>query len=146
MACSEVAVRFSISVHCTAADYQGTLRSYSQSVCVTLCNHCYSLQLIFFLFYHSDINVQPYYLFQCQPSLDQNGVYTPNIFDSYFNVVTAARLRMSNNLTDTVNRHTYIFTIPSDSHNCSGTVRSIQYCYRIRNNAALIRHIMPLTS
>ena len=37
------------------------------------------------------------------------------------------------NLTDSMNGVTYFFTVPA-SHNCSGDVISIQYCYRARNS------------
>ncbi len=81
-------------------------------------------------------------LFQCQSSSDQNGlVYTPNIPNEYFNHTNAADLRTSGgflvglNVTVREKRATHIFTIPpeSASRNCSGSLVSIQYCYRARD-------------
>lgn len=72
-------------------------------------------------------------LFQCKPSSNQ--VYTPIIDDSYFR---SERLNgflsagMSTLTTAIMPDVTYIFTIPPEQEhrNCSGTVRTIQYCYK----------------
>ncbi len=81
-------------------------------------------------------------VFQCQSSSDQSGlVYIPNIPDFYFNHTNAADLRTSGgSLIDSPimvkrGRATHIFTIPpeSASRNCSGSLVSIQYCYRARD-------------
>ncbi len=81
-------------------------------------------------------------LFQCQSSSDQSGlVYTPNIPDEYFNHTNAADLRTNGgSLIDSSimvkgGKATHIFTIPpeSASRNCSGSLVSIQYCYRARD-------------
>ena len=74
-------------------------------------------------------------LFQCQSSSDQSGlVYTPNIPDEYFNDVNVANFRTSS-LNVKGKRATHIFTIPPElvSRNCSGSLVSIQYCYRARD-------------
>ena len=78
-------------------------------------------------------------LFQCQfLSEESELVYTPNIPDSYFNDINAARFRTNEggNRLARSSRNTYIFTIPSESvqRNCSGRVVSIQYCYQARNS------------
>ncbi len=74
--------------------------------------------------------------FQCQSSSGESGlVYTPNIPDFYFNDENAADFWTGGgaNLTDSVNGITHFFTVPA-SHNCSGDMVSIQYCYQARKS------------
>ncbi len=95
-------------------------------------------------------------VFQCQSSSDQSGlVYIPNIPDFYFNHTNAADLRTSGgSLVDSPTRvkgerATHIFTIPpeSASRNCSGSLVSIQYCYRARDQDINVEQtIFDLTS
>ncbi len=101
-------------------------------------------------------------LFQCQSSSDQSGlVYTPNIPDFYFNHVKAADFRNNSesslrdssvNVSNNLERATHIFTIPPESvsRNCSGSLVSIQYCYRARdrniNNELPIFNLSSLIS
>ena len=73
-------------------------------------------------------------MFQCQYTSDQSGqVYTPNIPDLYFDPGNAAAFSMGveANCTITERGLTSIFTLPAESvkRNCSGEVRSVQYCY-----------------
>ena len=88
-------------------------------------------------------------LFQCQfkcPANQNRLVYTPNIPNSHFrNAATNCNGASS---TQPQNGFTYIFTIPSESplRNCSGTVVSLQYCYKTINNNSRSRNAFNFLS
>ena len=63
-------------------------------------------------------------LFQCRSSGQE--MYTPDIPDSYFNL-TSLRAYIENNTVRAT--ASYVFTIPAP-HDCSGTVKSVQFCYQ----------------
>ncbi len=98
---------------------------------------CY-YNLVFIFDYTGSGYLQSSSVFQCQSSSDQSGlVYTPNIPDFYLNDVNAAALWSSDGSFKRLitTERTHIFTIPpeSASRNCSGSLVSIQYCYRARD-------------
>ena len=87
-------------------------------------------------------------LFQClfKYPVNQNRlVYTPNIPNSLFNPKTNFS---GVNLTQPQSGFTYIFTIPSESplRNCSGTVVSLQYCYKTINNNSISKNAFNFLS
>ena len=91
-------------------------------------------------------------LFQCQfkyPANQNRLVYTPNIPNSHFNRRNAATTNCNGaSSIQPQNGFTYIFTIPSESplRNCSGTVVSLQYCYKTINNNSRSRNAFNFLS